>query len=207
MRLDPDVWPTRYRCATITVSELEQLRRIKRVIRKGRVTGIEPEAIYFGEESIPSVPGSLYVDCTADGLARRPPRPIFEPGLITLQPVVMCQPTYSAAVVAKLELHYDSDQKKNALSRPVSHPQTNEDYFPASLATIHNIDDWAVRFGWWTLRSRLSLLAHMSVFSLIRFFFKALRWRRRGLEKLKAIVASQGQAEAVNDASDLQRPE
>ncbi len=207
MRLDPDVWPTRYRCATITVSELEQLRRIKRVIRKGRVTCIEPDAIHFGEESIPSVSGSLYVDCTADGLARRPPRPIFEPGLITLQPVVMCQPTYSAAVVAKLEIRYDNDQKKNALSRPISHPQNNEDYFPASLATIQNIDDWAVRFGWWTLRSRLSLAAHMSVLSLIRFFFKALRWRRRGLEKLRVLVASQRQAEAVDGAPDLQSPD
>ena len=37
LRLDDDVWPTMYRCATVTQAELEQLRRIKDVVRLGHV--------------------------------------------------------------------------------------------------------------------------------------------------------------------------
>ena len=45
LRLDDEVWPTMYRCATVTVAELEQLRRIQDVVRLGRVQRIERDAI------------------------------------------------------------------------------------------------------------------------------------------------------------------
>ena len=40
LRFDDDVWPTMYRCATVTQAELEQLRRISDIIRLGRVKRI-----------------------------------------------------------------------------------------------------------------------------------------------------------------------
>lgn len=38
---------------------------------------------------------SLFIDCSADGLARHD-LPLFSPGRVTLQPVFICQQTHSA---------------------------------------------------------------------------------------------------------------
>jgi len=42
LRLDASVWPTMYRCATVTQAELEQLRRMRNVVRRGRVSAWKP---------------------------------------------------------------------------------------------------------------------------------------------------------------------
>ncbi len=69
LRLDPEVWPTRYRCATVSQAELTELRRIESVVRMGRVRRIEPDSIVLEDGTIPTRPETLHVDCTADGLA------------------------------------------------------------------------------------------------------------------------------------------
>ena len=76
LRLDPTVWPTKYRCATVNEEELAALRRIDDVVRMGRITRIDSSSIELTGGIVVAEPGSLYVDCTADGLARRPSRPI-----------------------------------------------------------------------------------------------------------------------------------
>ena len=65
LRVDENIKPTMYRCATVTQSEVEQLRRIKNVIRLGRVQRIEPGRVVLDEGSFSTVPGTLHVDCTA----------------------------------------------------------------------------------------------------------------------------------------------
>lgn len=45
LRIDPSVRPSMYRCATVSHLELEQLRRIRDIVRMGHVQRIEPTTI------------------------------------------------------------------------------------------------------------------------------------------------------------------
>ncbi len=126
-RLAPDVVPTAFRCATVTRAELDELRRIDDVVRHGRVTAIDIDRIEFGDVTVPAQPGTLYVDCTADGLEPRPPVPIFDGSRMTLQAVIPCQQVFSASLAAYVEASYDGDDLKNELCEPGPHPSTSLD--------------------------------------------------------------------------------
>ncbi len=92
IRLDPAVRPTMYRCATVSQDELVSLRRIKNVVRLGRVVHIAPDQIVLEQGSIPTGGGQVHVDCSAAGLRLAPARPVFADGRITLQQIRACQP-------------------------------------------------------------------------------------------------------------------
>jgi hypothetical protein len=140
---------------------LDTLRQVKSIIRLGRVLRIGKERVDFEKGSVPATPGTLYVDCTADGLKRQPPQPIFHKERILLQPVLVCQPAFSGALLAHVEARYKSTERKNKLCRPVPHPQLPTDYFSIALASIENIDDWVKAFGWRLLRMRLFIGSHV----------------------------------------------
>ena len=143
LRMDESVWPTMYRCATVTQAELEQLRSIERIIRKGRVRNIEMERIVLDEGEEPTSATTLHVDCSADGLERRPAVAVFAGADITLQPVRTCQQVFSAAFIGHVEATYDEEVTRNELCTPVPHPDTDLDFLRTSLATSLN----AVRWG------------------------------------------------------------
>lgn len=157
LRLDPNVRPTAYRCATVTEAELRQLRRIKNVVRMGRVRRINGECIVLDGGEIPTTPDTLHVHCAADGLARRPPVPIFQGGRITLQAVRTCQQVFSAAFIAHVQATCEDEQAKNVLCRPVPHPNSDIDYLRTTLETTLNHARWAQddALRAWLLRSRL----------------------------------------------------
>jgi cation diffusion facilitator CzcD-associated flavoprotein CzcO len=142
MRIDASVRPTMYRCATITTAELDQLRRVTQIVRLGRVTAIETDRIVMTEGSVPTTPTTIHVDCTADGLARRPEVPVFEGDRITLQAVRTCQQVFSAAFLAHLEAAYGSDAEKNALATPIPHPNTDLDYLRTQMQSGLNSFTW-----------------------------------------------------------------
>lgn len=120
LRIDSGHWPTMFRQATMSEPEVEQLRRIEHVVRLGYVTGIEPEVVHLDRGELDVEPSWLHVDCTAEGLRRRHPIPIFQRDRITLQFVVVNGlPTYSAAIIAKLELSVDDDAAKNLACPPI----------------------------------------------------------------------------------------
>ena len=73
LRLDSNITPTMYRCATVTKAELQQLRRIEQVIRKGHVTSIDVDTIHLDNGTEPTNTGTLHIDCSAHGLERRCP--------------------------------------------------------------------------------------------------------------------------------------
>ena len=110
LRLDPAVRPTMYRCATVTRVELEQLRSIKDVVRLGHVQRIEPGSIVLDRGTVSTSRSTLYVDCSADGLERRAPVPVFDRDSITLQTVRACQQVFSAAFIAHVEAAYGDDE-------------------------------------------------------------------------------------------------
>lgn len=142
MRLDPTIRPTMYRCATVTRAELDQLRRIDNVVRLGRVRQIVEDEIVLDEGTLPTGPTVLHVDCTADGLARRPVAPIFGPGALTLQTVRTCQQVFSAAFIAHVEAAYDDIDEKNRLCTVVPHPDSEIDWLRSTLANMRNSMVW-----------------------------------------------------------------
>lgn len=181
LRLDPEVWPTKYRCATVSQSELSQLRRVKGVIRKGRVNRIEANSITLDEGAIPTSLRTVHVDCTADGLARRPVRPVFEGREITLQSVFVCQQVFSASFIAYAEFRLPDDDSKNALCRPIPHPESIPDYLVTATRTSENVAAGMRAFPLWLLRSRLSIINYFGWSFVLRGVFRGL-FRDRNLQ-------------------------
>jgi hypothetical protein len=167
LRLDDRVRPTMYRCATVTRAELEQLRRIRNVVRRGRVKRLEPSQIVLEDGSIPSDAGKLFVDCSADGLARRPAVPVFAGDRITLQSVRTCQQVFSAAFIAHVEASYAGEAEKNALCSVIPHPDSDLDFLRTTLANARNMMRWSQdpALSAWVARSRLDIFHTAAVAS------------------------------------------
>src|ERR1044072_9308572 len=103
MRIDKNVWPTMYKCATVSVPELEQIQRIGNIVRQGRVVRLTANEVTLEGGKYTPVPDTLYIDCSADGLARLKPVPVFNGRHITLQAVRFCQQVFSAAFIGHVE--------------------------------------------------------------------------------------------------------
>jgi len=157
LRLDPAVAPTAYHCATVTRAELTQLRRIRNVVRMGRVQRIEPHRIVLQQGEIPTSTRTLHVDCSASALARPPPRPVFDGEKITLQPVRTCQPTFSGAFVGHVEAAYATDDEKNHLCQPIPYPDRDIDYLKMAVLELANRVTWSQdpAIGNWLATARL----------------------------------------------------
>jgi hypothetical protein len=134
LRLDSSVTPSMYHCAIVSLGELEQLRRIPDVIRRGRVVRVEPGALELQGGTITATPGSLYVDCTTPGLPRPPSVPVFDGERITLQSVRGCQQVFSSAFIAHVEGAYPDDDARNALCAPIPHPDEPLDWLRITLS-------------------------------------------------------------------------
>jgi hypothetical protein len=128
VRLDHDVEPTMYRCATISTPELEALRRIEHVVRLGRVLAIGSNRIVLERGEIPTDARQVHVDCTAEGLATPPDRPMFEPHQITVQAMRTCQPSFNSALVGFIESLSIDDEGKNRLCPPNRYPSSANDW-------------------------------------------------------------------------------
>ena len=189
LRLDPKVWPTRFRCATVTREELDALRRVENVVRKGRVVSIDGSSIELTQGTLQAEPDTLYVDCTADGLARRPPRPIFEQDRITLQSIMLCQQVPSAAAVAALELRLEDDASKNEILEPVPHPELPQHYVSGLWGSTENLRRLTRRVPLWVLRTRLVPTSHVGLGARLRLAWIELRYKLTE-EHIQALVAT-----------------
>lgn len=128
IRLDPAIEPTMFRCATVSEAELATLREIQNVVRLGRVRHIGTDAIELEGGSIPTDRGQVHVDCSAPGLGLAPARPVFAPGVITLQQIRACQPVFSAALTGHVEVSCDDDAQKNLLCPANRYPDSAMDW-------------------------------------------------------------------------------
>jgi hypothetical protein len=157
LRIDTSVRPTMYRCSTVTRAELEQLRRITNVIRMGRVQRIEADRIVLDGGAVSTSLGTVHIDCTADGLERRPPKPVFDDGRVTLQTVRHCQQVFSAAFIAHVEGAYDNDADKNRLCGVVPHPDSHTDWLRTAFGNAMNTAQWGAdpALQQWLAQSRL----------------------------------------------------
>tara|TARA_B100000586_G_scaffold79039_1_gene55632 strand:- start:127 stop:768 length:642 start_codon:yes stop_codon:yes gene_type:complete len=142
LQLDAAVRPTMYRCCTVTQLELEELRRIRNIVRSGHVQRIGLTRIDLDGDTISTSPNTVHVDCTADGLARRPIRPIFEDDRLTLQTVRTCQQVFSAAFIAHVEATYEDDTIKNDVCTVVPHPDDTLDWVRTTMENALNSIKW-----------------------------------------------------------------
>jgi hypothetical protein len=166
---------------------LPQLRRITDIVRLGRVERISRGSVTLAEGHRDVPEHSLFIDCTADGLATKEVKPIFAAGLITLQSVFMCQQVFSAALIGRLETARMTDEQRNRLVAPVPHPAITEDLPRALLASAQNMVRCHTRVAWWLRRDRLFFGHHASLrrylvagANMIRYYRRAVaagRWK------------------------------
>lgn len=119
LRLDRSVEPGMFRGATVSPTEVTTLASIPDVVRMGRVRHVGVDELVLDDGSMPTGADHVHVDCTAQGLRPTVPRPIFEPGRITLQYVTLGFIPWSAATVGAVEALKDDDETRNHLCPPV----------------------------------------------------------------------------------------
>ena len=158
--VDAEVQPTVYRGATVSAHELEQLRRIRDVVRLGHVRRIERDAITLELGKIAADPHDLHVHCAAPGLNAAPAVPMFTKDRITLQPVRTGLIPFNAALVGFVEATHADDHAKNKLCPVNRLPSARADW-PRGTAIGLNADYlWSkdVAIGEWLERARLNPL-------------------------------------------------
>jgi hypothetical protein len=160
LRLDPQIAPTIYRCATITDAELVQLRRIGNVVRKGYLQAVDHDRLVLDQGEVALMPNTLIIDCSASGISRKPKAPVWNGSRINVQMVRTCQPTFSAALIGFIEATFTDDAEKNALCEPVPNPVVDTDWLRMLAVSTRNRMSWRVHpdIETWLARSRLNSL-------------------------------------------------
>ncbi len=146
LRIDTAHKPSMFHFATISKGEVELLRTIKNVIRLGRVQSIEKDELVMDLGRVPLQPNTLCIDCTASAVEQRAIQPIFQNSKVLLQLVRVPLPTFSAALIAYVEAHYEDDEghaTKNRLCGTVPFPDSLDSYPRSIMANMMNQYHWS----------------------------------------------------------------
>ncbi|WP_201551272.1 NAD(P)-binding protein [Psychrobacter fjordensis] len=143
MRLDPNVRPQMFHGATISSDELTQLRRVKNIVRKGRVTRLDTDRIYFGDDSVATTTNTMHIDCSARAVPVTETYDVFKGNTVVIQTVRTYQPIFSAAFTAHVEANYDDETIKNELCRVVPIPNHDTDWLVGAVAQMQNQMRWS----------------------------------------------------------------
>jgi hypothetical protein len=103
LRIDPAVTPTMARVPTLGRWELDLLRSVRDVVRRGHLRRVSPGLLTLTDGDVRVRPDAVVVHCAAEGLRRRAATPIWTPGRITLQPVRAGFPCFGAALTGYVE--------------------------------------------------------------------------------------------------------
>lgn len=163
LRLDRDVRPTMFHGATISEAELDELRKIKNIVRMGRVSRVGLNEITLAGGTTPTTPGTVHIDCSASAITNVEIKPVFDGNTITPQTVRSYQPVFSAAFIAHIEAAYETEAEKNKLCTVVPLPNSTHDYLHMTAAMMMNQFNWgqdkALRD--WMLNNRLDGFSNM----------------------------------------------
>jgi hypothetical protein len=119
LRIDRTVTPTMAKAPTLATWELELLRTIEDVVRRGHLGSVDRGRLTFLDGSTVRVADdAVVVHCAADGLKYPPLVPVWRPEDITLQPIRSGFPCFGAAVTGYVEATRDDDEEKNRLCPP-----------------------------------------------------------------------------------------
>jgi putative NAD(P)-binding protein len=159
VRIDPEVEPTMFRGATLSGVEREELQRVERVVRMGRVLHLGADRIVFSEGEIPTTRNEIHVDCTARGVGPAPAVPVFEPGRITIQSLMGGFTSFNAALIGFIEAVRDDDEEKNRLCPPIPPPYRAIDWIPTFCGGFRSfaVQSAEPDIAAWLAASRLSV--------------------------------------------------
>jgi hypothetical protein len=143
LRIDRSVTPTMAKAPTLGTWELDRLRSIEDVVRLGHIATVSPGRIDLERGSVSVAGDALVVDCAADGLKRPPRIPIWQPDVITPQPIRAGFPCFGAALAGYVEATRSDDAEKNRLCPPSSYGDTLEDWALMNVLGFRN----AASFG------------------------------------------------------------
>lgn len=163
VRIDRKVKPEMFRGATISQMELQELRRIRNVVRLGKVKFIEKEKITLEKGDLATDTGQVYVDCSANALDHSEIKPVFSGMKITPQPVRGAQMVFSAAFIAHVEAAYSDEEKKNELCRVIPLPNHDTDWIRMLAGTMRNQQTWRKdpEIAKWLYHNRLDGFSHL----------------------------------------------
>jgi hypothetical protein len=154
LRIDRTVMPTMAKAPTLALWELEKLRTLENVVRRGHLEGVERGRLTFADGSVAVADDALVVHCAADGLKYPPLIPVWRPEGITLQPIRAGFPCFGAAVIGYVEATRQDDDEKNRLCPPTNLPNSMADWAlmnvrgsraVMSLMSEPDIKDWSNR--------------------------------------------------------------
>lgn len=163
LRIDQNVRPKMFHGATVSEAELHALRRIKHIVRMGRVKRLEYDQIVLEGGSIPTSPDHLHIDCSASAISNMEMKPIFAGDVITPQTVRSYQPVFSAAFIAHIEASYEGEAKKNQICGVVPLPNHDTDWIRMMAALMMNQQTWAqdAGIGKWLVENRLDAVSKL----------------------------------------------
>ena len=170
LRLDSSVMPEMFHGATISTAELRLLQTVGNIIRKGRITSITPSLISCEKGEYTPPPNCLYIDCTASAITNLTPEPVFQGEQIKIQAIRQYQPTFSASLIAYLDIKYNDNEKKNQLSKVVPLPNKVEDWVDMTYRNMMNQFFWGKEPGLkkWIKEQRLD--GFSKLMSEVRFY-------------------------------------
>lgn len=131
LRIDSEIFPGLIKGASVTEKQIDQLRLVNNVVRKGKLRAIDSQKLYFADSTEKLGSPFLLVDCSAAGIPshKENPSDIFQRDRINLLSVRSFQATFSAAIIGKIETLNLTDKQRNRLVRPLG-----------SMGTLNN---WA----------------------------------------------------------------
>lgn len=154
LRIDRTATPTMARAPTLATWELDRLRTVERVVRRGHLRRVEPGRLHLdgGSEAVDD--DALVVHCAARGLRDRPRVPVWQPEAITVQPVRAGFPCFGAALIGYVEATRRDDAEKNRLCPPSPYGNSLADWAAmtvlgaraaASFGAEPDIREWSDR--------------------------------------------------------------
>jgi hypothetical protein len=128
LRIDPARTPTMAKTPTLARWELDLLRSIERVVRRGHIRGVRSGQIEFEDGDAPIHRDAVIVHCAAAGLQYPPLIPIWGEEAITIQPVRAGFPCLAAALIGYVEATREDDAEKNRVCPPSPLSNTPTDW-------------------------------------------------------------------------------
>ncbi len=183
LRIDPNVTPQMFHGATISQAELAELRRIKNIVRLGRVSAVDLGRITLEQGELETGADTLHIDCSASAITNLVTKPIFEDDLITLQTVRSYQPVFSASMIAHVEVTKKTVAEKNQICGVVPLPNHATDWIQLMIPFMMNQYLWSrdPEIRVWLTQNRLDGFSKM-----VRSVTEEDTEKRAILDRLKA---------------------
>ncbi len=139
LRIDPGVLPTMAKTPTLGLWELELLRSIENVVRRGHLVSVGRGRLDLADGSVSVAADAVVVNCAADGLKNPPRLPVWRPESITLQPVRAGFPCFGAALTGFVEATRDDDAEKNRVCAPSSYGNSLVQWAAMNVLGVRNV--------------------------------------------------------------------